>query len=311
MVPLVRWRGQLSRNSCTVLPVKQPALFLKSSVNTPWDNSQIRTVLILLLAAVLLCKVSTLKLASSAMVLTRHVLLSSSHLKSLVIVLWENKISGRPWCTQRERWSLASLLSFPSQLFSLFLVWQLFIVWNIYHWGNHSEEHRHDAMIRLIKGLASCEGRMGEHIAYCKSEDSGNTLAVQWLGLRAFTTKGAGLIPVWGTKIPRAMQRGHSVQIQIQVLIIEPSILLYVDHNSDACRVKCFKSWQRNPWMVRPVRTNWSSIDSDEGYTHLQQRTGIPVSTTWSPFADWGLATGFLVSQPAFSEKNICLDVMH
>lgn len=139
MVPLVRWRGRSSRNSCTVLPVKQPAVFLKASVDAPWDSSQIRAVLIWLLAAVLLCKVSTLKLASSAMVLMRHLLASSSHLKSLVIVPWENKISGCPWCAQRENWFLASLLSFPSQRFSLFLAWQLLIVWNIYYWDNHSE----------------------------------------------------------------------------------------------------------------------------------------------------------------------------
>ena len=29
-------------------------------------------------------------------------------------------------------------------------------------------------------------------------------LAVQWVGLRTFTAKGAGLIPGWGTKIPQA-----------------------------------------------------------------------------------------------------------
>lgn len=40
--------------------------------------------------------------------------------------------------------------------------------------------------------------------------------------------------------------------------------------------------------MVRPVRTNWSTVDYNEGCAHLQQRTGIPVSTKWSTFADWG-----------------------
>ena len=29
-----------------------------------------------------------------------------------------------------------------------------------------------------------------------------NSLAVQWLGLRAFTDEGTGSIPGWGTKIP-------------------------------------------------------------------------------------------------------------
>ena len=35
----------------------------------------------------------------------------------------------------------------------------------------------------------------------------GNSLAVQWLGLGAFTTMGLGSIPGWGTKIPQAKWR--------------------------------------------------------------------------------------------------------
>ena len=37
----------------------------------------------------------------------------------------------------------------------------------------------------------------------------GNSLAVQWLGLCAFTARGLGSIPGWGTKIPQAMQRSQ------------------------------------------------------------------------------------------------------
>ena len=33
----------------------------------------------------------------------------------------------------------------------------------------------------------------------------GNSLKVQWLGLGAFTVKGPGSIPYWGTKIPQAV----------------------------------------------------------------------------------------------------------
>ena len=36
----------------------------------------------------------------------------------------------------------------------------------------------------------------------------GNSLAIQWLGLCAFTAKGLSLIPGLGTKIPRATQYG-------------------------------------------------------------------------------------------------------
>ena len=32
----------------------------------------------------------------------------------------------------------------------------------------------------------------------------GNSLAVQWLGLRTFTLEGPGSIPGWGIKIPQA-----------------------------------------------------------------------------------------------------------
>ena len=33
----------------------------------------------------------------------------------------------------------------------------------------------------------------------------GNSLEIQWLGFRASTTEGSGLIPGWGTKIPQAV----------------------------------------------------------------------------------------------------------
>ena len=35
---------------------------------------------------------------------------------------------------------------------------------------------------------------------------AGNSLVVPWLGLHAFTMKGLGSIPDWGTKIPQAAQ---------------------------------------------------------------------------------------------------------
>ena len=40
-----------------------------------------------------------------------------------------------------------------------------------------------------------------------KDEGLGNSLAVQWLGLCAFTSRGAGLIPGRGAKILQAMVR--------------------------------------------------------------------------------------------------------
>ena len=40
-----------------------------------------------------------------------------------------------------------------------------------------------------------------------KTGQTGNSLVVQWLGLHASTAGGPGLIPGWGTKIPRAAGR--------------------------------------------------------------------------------------------------------
>ena len=37
----------------------------------------------------------------------------------------------------------------------------------------------------------------------------GNSPAVQWLGLCAFTAEGPGSDPGWGTKIPQASQHGQ------------------------------------------------------------------------------------------------------
>ena len=40
-------------------------------------------------------------------------------------------------------------------------------------------------------------------------QDSGTSLAVQWLRLCASNAKGVGSIPGWGTKIPHAIWRGQ------------------------------------------------------------------------------------------------------
>ena len=45
-----------------------------------------------------------------------------------------------------------------------------------------------------------------EYYSVSKRKGKGNSLAVQWLGLRAFTVKGPGSIPGEGTEIPQAAQ---------------------------------------------------------------------------------------------------------
>ena len=48
-----------------------------------------------------------------------------------------------------------------------------------------------------------------------------NSLVVQWLGLSAFTAKGAGSIPGRGTKIPHAAQCGQkNKKYKIQIVNI-------------------------------------------------------------------------------------------
>ena len=44
---------------------------------------------------------------------------------------------------------------------------------------------------------------------YLKNCNSGNSLAVQWLGLSASPGGDTNLTPGWGTRIPEAMWHGH------------------------------------------------------------------------------------------------------
>ena len=45
---------------------------------------------------------------------------------------------------------------------------------------------------------------------FIKKKWDGNSRAVQWLGLHAFTAKGTGSIPGWGTKILQGRQHGKT-----------------------------------------------------------------------------------------------------
>ena len=50
----------------------------------------------------------------------------------------------------------------------------------------------------------------GKTAHWLEKQDIGTTLAVQWLRLHAPTAGGMGSIPGWGTKVPHAIQLGHS-----------------------------------------------------------------------------------------------------
>ena len=47
----------------------------------------------------------------------------------------------------------------------------------------------------------------------------GNSLVVQWLGLRTLTAKDLGLIPGWGTKMPQAVWHGQKKYMCVCVYI--------------------------------------------------------------------------------------------
>ena len=51
----------------------------------------------------------------------------------------------------------------------------------------------------------------------------GNSLAVQWLGLHAFTAEGLGSIPGLGTKTPQAMQRRQNRKIKMDCYLLRRS----------------------------------------------------------------------------------------
>ena len=59
---------------------------------------------------------------------------------------------------------------------------------------------------KLCNGI----GQSGQ-IFFCEEQIVGNSLAVQRLGLLAFTAEGAGLIPGRGTKIPQAAWHGQKI----------------------------------------------------------------------------------------------------
>ena len=53
-----------------------------------------------------------------------------------------------------------------------------------------------------------------------------NSLAVQWLGLSAFTAEDLGSIPGWGTKIPQAVQCGQKEK-KVSLTFPELSVFLH------------------------------------------------------------------------------------
>ena len=57
---------------------------------------------------------------------------------------------------------------------------------------------------------------------------NGNSLAVQWLGLRTFTAEGvAGSIPGWGAKIPLAKPRGEGGN-RVTIYLLHPLSSLFL-----------------------------------------------------------------------------------
>ena len=68
----------------------------------------------------------------------------------------------------------------------------------------------------MVAALGLFQCRAAEQLNYftlwkwsCNNQLTGTSLVVQWLGLCASTTRGKGLIPGQGTKIPQATRSGQ------------------------------------------------------------------------------------------------------
>ena len=67
-------------------------------------------------------------------------------------------------------------------------------------WGGKKKKTTYSSKLSL-----NCL-RLSKHL---KTQSVGDSLAVQWLGLRAFTDKSLGSIPGWGTKISQDTRCGQ------------------------------------------------------------------------------------------------------
>ena len=65
----------------------------------------------------------------------------------------------------------------------------------------------HHHLIKREKDISTL--RKDDLILRIKEKVCGNSLAVQWLGLHAFTAKGLGSVPGRGTRIPQAVRCGQ------------------------------------------------------------------------------------------------------
>ena len=72
--------------------------------------------------------------------------------------------------------------------------------------GSYFLLHRGEGLPVAPLALGTKSFHSFQHFLPLSSRNSGNSLAVQWLGLRAFTAKGPGSIPRLGTKMAQAQQ---------------------------------------------------------------------------------------------------------
>ena len=82
---------------------------------------------------------------------------------------------------------------------------------------------------------------------------SGNFLAVQWLGIHAFTAEGTGSVPGQGTKILQAVQCGQKKNCFNSVLFSRSVVSDFATHEPQHTRPPCLSSTPR----VSQTHVHW------------------------------------------------------
>ena len=85
-------------------------------------------------------------------------------------------------------------------------------------------------------------------------------MAVQWLGLGAFTAMGLGSTLGWGTKIPQAKRKKTYTQMFIAVLFITSQMRKQLRYQSTV-------EWINNTWYIHAMKY-YLAIKRNEALIH-------------------------------------------
>ena len=128
--------------------------------------------------------------------------------------------------------------------------------------------------------------------ACLKNIDKGGFLAVQCLGLQAFTAKGVGSIPGWGSEIPQAMLEGNKKEYR-QGAVKEKDSPTLPSHLRGAFHIHFFpqslcvprtKRQRENCQLYGPKQNHPSSKDNRRGH---DTKTVLAMQQCWG-LGSWG-----------------------